>query len=178
MFFFFSSQVGFYETAVAHADHWQSDNTLRGRAYAGTGPRDHQGAAPQPGSPAVPAGARPPLPRSRLGFQPSELSKLAAGGLAAGSARAAASSPRPPLLCVPRPPPGLVAGGPLPCAADSRGGTRAGPGHRAAEAEPGRPGAATGDPQRCPRPRRPLARAAPLSVGGAAVQAHEGRGRA
>lgn len=106
-----------------------------------------------------PAGARPPLPRSRLGFQPSELSKLAAGGLAASCSRAPASSPRPPLLCVLRPPPGLCgeasAGSQLPSAPDSRGDTcgpqspQSGGG---AGAEERRPGAATGDPQRCPRP--------------------------
>lgn len=116
-----------------------------------------------------PAGARPPLPRSRLGFQPSELSKLAAGGLAASCSRAPASSPRPPLLCVLRPPPGLrgeaSAGSQRPSAPDSRGDTCGAP--VPAERRRSRGGGAaarSGPGIRSPARARPAAQSGPVPL--------------
>lgn len=164
-FIFFFSQIGFYKTAVEHVDHWQNDNTLSVRASVDTGPRDRQGAAPSPALLWSPAGPGRPSPAPGSGFSlPSWANLLQADWRRAapwlrrlprdhrsfvsrgrrpgtgGRARRAVRSPA-------RRTPGR---GDTCWARSPRGGGGAG-------AEARRPGAATGDPQRCPRPRWPPA---------------------
>lgn len=179
LYFFFSSQIGFYKTAVEYVDHWQNDNTLSVRASVDTGPRDRQGAAPSPALLWSPAGPGRPSPSPGSGFSLPSWANL----LQADWRRAA-----PGLLRLPRDHRSFVSRGRRPGTAGRArraarsparrtpgGGTRAGPGHRGAEAEPGR---RRGDQGRRPgirsAARAPAGR--PHRAGSALRRQHRGAG--